>query len=100
MTHSGDPSVILQYDPRQDTQIRVAEQTRIYETLGLYTGMSKQEIDADLEEKMVVLKWLLKRDIKNVHKIGVVMAKYYRGEIFKSDFNKSLHKAILKQDMN
>ncbi len=84
MTETGDPRVVVQYDPRQQTQVRVAEQVKTYEVIGLYTGMSKAEVNEDIEKKMYVLNWLLKKNINNVHKIGVVMAKYYRGDLMKS----------------
>jgi flagellar protein FlaI len=85
MMENGDPHVLLQYDARQDTQIRVAEQTRMYDILSLYTGMTKKEVDENLQEKMFVLKWMMKKDIANVHKIGIVMAKYYRGDLMKTN---------------
>ena len=80
---NGDPNVIMQYDPRQETQVQVAEQSRTYETLSLYTGMTKEQVNKDLEQKMFVLKWLSRKKIKDVHKIGVVMAKYYRNDLIK-----------------
>ncbi|MFP4118115.1 MAG: type II/IV secretion system ATPase subunit [Candidatus Woesearchaeota archaeon] len=83
MDSEGNPKVVLQYDPKEKTQIRVAEQTRTYETIGLYTGMTKEEVNKDIEEKMLVLKWLSKKKINNVHKIGVVMARYYRGNLMR-----------------
>ncbi|MFW6230909.1 MAG: type II/IV secretion system ATPase subunit [Nanoarchaeota archaeon] len=94
MDDKGDPKVILQYDPRQDTQIRIAEQTRTYETLSLYTGMSKEDVDKDPEEKMFVLKWMINKKIDNVHKIGVVMAKYYRGDLLSSKHRSLISKVM------
>lgn len=99
-TDDGDGRVLTQYNARKDTQLRVAEQTKTYETLNLYTGMSKQEVNDDLEEKMLVLKWLVRKKISNVHKIGLAMSKYYRGDIFKSDINKAVRHEIVKKDMS
>lgn len=97
---TGDPRVVLQFDARQKTQVRVAEQKRTYEILSLYTGMNKNEINHDVEEKMLVLKWLLKKKITNVHKIGLAMAKYYRGEIFHKEVDKhKLKRSVLKNDL-
>ncbi len=81
MKEDGDPRVILQYDPKRETQAKVAEQKRTYEVLSLYTGMSQKEVDDDIREKMFILRWMIKKDIKNVHKIGMVMSRYYRGDL-------------------
>jgi hypothetical protein len=50
---------------------------KIYETLDLYTGLTQKEIEQDLNEKVEILKWLHKKDINDVHKIGKIMAHYY-----------------------
>ncbi len=81
ITQDGDPHIVMQYDAKKDDQIKVADQVEIYKTLNIYTGMTPEEIEADLENKVAVLKWLVKNDISDINKIGVVMAKYYRGTL-------------------
>lgn len=83
ITHEGDPHIIISYDAKTDTQVKREEQARIYETLEIYTGMTPQEIEADLNNKMAILKWLVKNNIDDIDQIGILMAKYYRGKLFR-----------------
>ncbi|MBI4150305.1 type II/IV secretion system ATPase subunit, partial [Candidatus Woesearchaeota archaeon] len=81
ITDTGDANVVMQLDVHNDVLKKVGEMKRTRETLNLYTGLSDKEIDKDLAEKTEVVKWLVKNNIDNVHDIGLVMAKYYIGEI-------------------
>lgn len=73
----GDPNVIMQHNFKEDSLKLVNMPKKIYETLELYTGMDEKEINKDLTEKIEILKWLRKKDINDVHKIGQIMARYY-----------------------
>jgi flagellar protein FlaI len=83
ITSLGDAHIILQYDPKLDTQVKKDSQKRLYETLNIYTGMTPEEIEADLTNKVALLKWLVKNDISDINQIGIIMAKYYRGKLFR-----------------
>ena len=77
ITPTGDARVLLQLDVGKD-QIKVlAKSKHIYDTLNLYTGMSEKEIDKDLKDKVEILKWLVKKNMCDVHEIGYIFAKYY-----------------------
>lgn len=78
---TGDPSILLQLNAQKDKLEKMNDSTTMMETLKLYTGMSKEEIDQDLKQKMKVLKWLLDNDIEEVDQVGEVMAKYYLGRL-------------------
>ncbi len=81
ITDTGDATIIMQLDVHSDVLKKVGPMKRIRETLKLYTGLSDQEIDKDLAEKAEIIRWLVKNDINNVHDIGLVMAKYYIGDV-------------------
>jgi len=81
ITDTGDATIIMQLDVHSDVLKKVGPMKRIRETLKLYTGLSDQEIDKDLAGKAEVIRWLVKNDINNVHDIGLVMAKYYIGDV-------------------
>ncbi|PIN86354.1 hypothetical protein COV19_05150 [Candidatus Woesearchaeota archaeon CG10_big_fil_rev_8_21_14_0_10_44_13] len=81
VTSAGDPDVVIQLDVHSDTLKKVKEAKRTYEVLNLYTGMSEAEIKKDLAEKTDILKSIVKRDITDVHQIGMIMAKYYTGRL-------------------
>ncbi len=80
VSEGGDATVLMQFDVQRDSLVRVNEPKRIYETLGLYTGMSASDIARDLEEKVRLLKWFVKNDVSDVHQIGVFVAKNYAGK--------------------
>ena len=54
----------------------------IVETLNLYTGLSKQEIYADMQSKVEILRWMAERNVTDVNKIGLLMSKYYHNKPF------------------
>jgi len=74
---NGDARVLMQLNAVKDIMEAVNEPLAIIETLNLYTGLSKQEIYADVQSKIAVLKWMLSRNINDVNKIGLIMSKYY-----------------------
>jgi flagellar protein FlaI len=82
INQEGDPHVFVRYDAKKDIQYKSEDQKRIYETLNVYTGMTPEEIENDLKEKVIILKWLVKNNIEDINQIGIVMAKYYRGNLF------------------
>ena len=73
----GDARVLMQLNPIKDMLETINEPLAIIETLNLYTGQSKSEIYASLQSKVVILKWLVSRNITDVNKIGLAMSKYY-----------------------
>lgn len=60
-----------------DVIAKDSESIRLYDELGLHTGLSYNEIDKDLAQKKKILDWLVKNDMHNVHEVGAVMAHYY-----------------------
>ncbi len=68
---------LYRWRPRTDTFEKANESIRLYEDLNLHTGMTPQEIEADLKEKELILKWMVKKDIKDVDKVGAVLRLYY-----------------------
>jgi len=77
----GSPNVLLQYDARVDKLQKANESKVLYDTINLFTGMTRQDIDKDLENKVQVLRWLVKNNIRNVDQLGLIFAKYYRGKL-------------------
>ena len=54
-------------------------------TIQMFTGFTKNEMEKSLKEKESVLKWLVKQNINTVDTVGKVMAEYYtdREELMK-----------------
>jgi archaeal flagellar protein FlaI len=81
VTPTGDPRVLLRYNPQQDKLEQVNESQYLYERISLYTGMSRQDIDYDLKQKMRILQWFVQKKIEQVDDIGLKLAKYYMGNL-------------------
>ncbi|MEK6916595.1 MAG: ATPase, T2SS/T4P/T4SS family, partial [Nanoarchaeota archaeon] len=73
----GNPRIIMQHNNMQDKMIQVSMAQKIMNTLMLYTGMSQQQINSELQEKLLVLKWLVSKDITDINKVGMIISNYY-----------------------
>jgi len=74
---NGDPNVLLQLDAQKDQLNQINESQVLMGTINLYTGLTPDEIRKDINEKINILKWLVKNNITNIHQIGLIFAKYY-----------------------
>jgi flagellar protein FlaI len=70
-------NVLMQYDPKRDILTKRAKSHSLYNTLQMFTGNTPKEISRDINEKEIVLKYLVKQKIKNIDDVGSVMAEYY-----------------------
>jgi len=77
----GSPRVLYRYNAQKDIVEKIAESQTVYERIQLYTGMSREEIDADLLQKVQILKWIIRKKIVSVNDIGLNVAKYYTGRL-------------------
>jgi len=62
----------------EDKIVKDNESIRLMDELGLHTGLSRDEIDAELSEKKQILDWMVKQQIKDVNDVGTVVAQYYK----------------------
>ncbi|MBS1266969.1 MAG: hypothetical protein MAG795_00939 [Candidatus Woesearchaeota archaeon] len=81
IVESGDANVLYQLDFKDDRFKKVAEWTKLMETLNLFTGMSRQEVKKDVEHKKVLLKHLVKENMTNIHQLGMFFAMYYNNRL-------------------
>ncbi|HLC60127.1 MAG TPA: ATPase, T2SS/T4P/T4SS family [Candidatus Nanoarchaeia archaeon] len=75
---NGDAKVIMQLNPVKDQLELISEPEAILDTLGLYTGLLKQDIYLDMQAKIEILKWMVKNNVNDINKIGMLMSRYYR----------------------
>lgn len=78
---NGDGKVLMQFDVQKDAMQNLVEPKKLFETLTLYTGMTPVEIKKNLDEKTQILKWFVKKDITDVHQLGLLVAKHYSGKL-------------------
>jgi len=81
ITPDGDSNVLLQFNPISDAIEKVSESKAIIERLRMYSGMTREQIEEDLQQKMRILNWMIKKNIDSVHQIGLVMSRYYMGKL-------------------
>jgi len=70
-------NVLYRWKPKTDKLEKLWASSRIFEEIGLHTGMTDKEMDDDLKEKELVLNWMLKNKVNTVNTVGKVIADYY-----------------------
>ena len=80
---NGDARILMQLNAQKGVLEKINEPAAIIETMNLYTGFSKDEIKKDLNEKMKILDWMVRKNINDVHRVGIIMSKYYFKKPFK-----------------
>ena len=80
----GDAKPIMQLNVAKDDLEKINEPEFIYQTLNLYTGLSKEDIEKDISEKIDILKWMVQSNISDINQIGMIISKYYRKQPFMS----------------
>jgi flagellar protein FlaI len=86
---TGDANVLYKWNMRNDTFGQISEMTRLGETLSLYAGYTAKEVEDDIQDKMIVLNWMVKNDVISVNDAGTVIANYYKNKSKVLDIAKS-----------
>ncbi len=84
-----DINYLYRWLPRTDKLERANQSIRVIEELNMHTGMTPQEIEADLKEKELILDWMLKNNVKDIDPVGKVMRVYYKNKQFLLDLVKN-----------
>ena len=71
------PNVVYRWRPRTDTFEMVGEPSRYLKELNLHTGMTKEEIFADIKNRATILKWMIAAKMTDMESVGRLMALYY-----------------------
>jgi flagellar protein FlaI len=77
MNKKGDANVVYRWDLKSDKMRAIQKMTSLVDTLSLYSGMTDKEIEADMEEKMGVLDWMVKKGYDDVDQVGHIVSNYY-----------------------
>ena len=78
---TGEANVILQYDIKKDVLVRVSKSKALYDNISLFTGMTDSEITRELNDKIKVLNYLVKKNIDDVDGVGRIVAEYYTDKV-------------------
>ena len=74
----GDVNVVYRWNLRSDTFGEIGEMTRLADTISLYAGMDRKDIDDDIAEKAGVLEWMVANNVLNVDDAGFIVSQYYK----------------------
>jgi len=73
----AEPNVLIQLDIRKSVLKKIANSKALVNTIELFTGFTRSELNRSLSEKEAILRWLAKNNINTVDTVGRVMAEYY-----------------------
>ncbi len=73
-------NLLYRWDPKQDILQKENKSYRIFEDITMYTGMSEQEIEEDIKDKITILKWMEKNNVKTINTVGKIVAEYYKNK--------------------
>ncbi|MBS3152918.1 CpaF family protein [Candidatus Woesearchaeota archaeon] len=88
------PNIIYRWKPATDEIIKHSESVKFFDSLGRHTGMSQQEINQDLKEKIKILDFMVKHSIRKIDAVGKVMREFY---LNKDNLIKLMNKGNVKE---
>jgi archaeal flagellar protein FlaI len=74
---NAEVNVLVQLDIKKGVLKKVSNSKSLFDTIELFTGFSRTQLNKSLKEKESVLKWLVRQNINTVNGVGRVMAEYY-----------------------
>jgi flagellar protein FlaI len=74
-----DPNIL--YRAKPDGNILASSPSkRVFDALNMHTSMTRQEMASDIQNKIKVLKWLVKNNVNTVNEVGRIVSEYYINE--------------------
>jgi len=70
-------NVVYRWESRTDEFEQVNNSIRVYNELQENAGFTEREIETDMDEKIMILKWMSKNSLNDINKLGSVVANYY-----------------------
>ncbi len=70
-------NVLYRWNATSNHVEKHSESIRFFDELSLHTGLSKDELEEDMNEKQKILEWLVKNDIHDISHVGKTIANYY-----------------------
>ncbi|MEM7826404.1 MAG: ATPase, T2SS/T4P/T4SS family [Candidatus Aenigmatarchaeota archaeon] len=70
-------NTLYRWKPLKDEILKENDSYRLVEEIRMHTGMSDEEIKENLEEKVKILKWFVKKQVKDLNSLGRLIAIYY-----------------------
>jgi len=73
-------NVIYSWDSDEDEIQKQRDSDNIMNKLQMHTGMDREEIFENIEEKQEVLQWMIDNDVNDVEGVGKIIGEYYNSE--------------------
>ncbi len=70
-------NTVYRWKPFEDRLVKQGNSMRLADELKLHAGMTDQEFDADMNEKKLILEWMVNNKVKTVDGIGKIVYEYY-----------------------
>ncbi|MCL5433995.1 MAG: Flp pilus assembly complex ATPase component TadA [Candidatus Marsarchaeota archaeon] len=97
VTKTGDANVLYRWNLKAGLYNQIGDMVNLIDTISMYSGFTKKEIETNIEEKASILMWMVKHNILNVDDSGFIVSHFYRNknkvlDIVKNDleFSKDL----------
>jgi len=69
---------LYHWNSHDDKLEKVGDFVRLMEEIGMYSGMTPKEIEADLEERKKILSYMVRNKIYDINDVGRITAEFYR----------------------
>lgn len=79
-------NVMLQYNGSKDILTRINSSKTFMQTIEQFSGISKKDIQKNIDDKVRILKWMVSKNINTVDGVGEIMALFY------TDYEQLKHK--------
>ena len=73
------PSILYHAKPNGDI-VQGAATRRVFDSLNMHTAMTRQEMASNIQDKVKVLKWLVKHNVNTTNEVGKIVSEYYTNE--------------------
>jgi len=75
---SYHPRILYRWDPRTDTIVQEEQESiSLYDKISAHTGLTHEEINADIEMKKRILEWMVEYNVSKIDDLGRIMNIYY-----------------------
>ncbi len=77
MLEEGNFNLLFNYDIRYEKLVPVKKLEMFYKTMELYSGLTKEEVDAEINDKIRVLKYFTATNLTNNETLALLISYYY-----------------------
>jgi len=68
---------LFEWIPSKDSFIKLGKSFRALKDIKFFSGMKDADVEKDLADKARILRWMVKRDIKDINSVGRIISEYY-----------------------